>query len=197
MPARPAIEIELNPAYLAEARLGFDDLDAAIRDAIPWVIFNVVPARDFDALAEAIRELPSRVRVLRAVVGCELLALSGSRPDVQEWLCRYLDGLNLTEGARYQLAGLYSRLGVEARRRDHLPQAVDFARRGLETVADLPPHAVTSNLYYNLAVAFESSSRPDDAIQAFEDAAEIDEMIGRHEEAAHARECLRLLARRG
>lgn len=194
---RPVMEIELNPDYLAEAKWRFGDVDQAIKQAIPWVLVRVVPARNYDQLCDDLDELPTGVNVLRAVVAGELLAHANARPDVRRWLCEYLDHAGLTEGARYQLAGTYSRLGVESRRSNRLPEAVDFAKRGLETVADLPARAVTANLYYNLAVALEGIEELDSAIQAFEDAAEIDEQIGRADEAANARECVSLLRRRG
>ena len=196
MPSRKELEIEFNPAYIAEARWRFGDLEKAIKDSVPWVISRILPARGLDVVCDALDELPPGLSILRAIIAGELLAMSGARPDVRLWLCDYLFDADLSEGARYHLAGVYTRLGAEARRADRLPEAVDLARRGLNVVADLPPLAVTANLYYNLGVAHEVTSRFDEAIGAFEDSAEIDELIGRYEEAAHTRECLRLLAGR-
>jgi tetratricopeptide (TPR) repeat protein len=189
----PAFEIELNPVYLREVIGQHGDVEAAIREAIPWVITRIVVARSFTELAGAFAELDDQVGPLRAFVSCELLGKASSRPDVRRWLCDYLDGLQLGEGARYQLAGAWSRLGVEARRSGELDQAADLARRGLESVADLPPRAVTANLYYNLGIAFETNGDVAGAIEAFGDAADIEENIGRNDEAAQAREHIRML----
>ncbi|MHC4216983.1 MAG: hypothetical protein ACYSU7_00870 [Planctomycetota bacterium] len=179
---------KLNPAYLAEARAEHDDLEAAIRTVIPWVISRVASARGPDELTVAFSELDAREGILRAIVGCELLGQANSRPDVREWLCQFLSDRRLSEGARYQLAGAYSRLGVEARRSSHASDAIFFARKGLGVVADLPARAVTSNLYYNLGTALEAGGDFEAAIQAFDDSADIDESIGRGPEAAQSRE---------
>ncbi len=115
---------------------------------------------------------------------------------MRRWLCEFLEGLELGEGARYQLAGAWSRLGVEARRGGRNDEAASIARRGIEAVADLPPRAVTANLYYNLGVALETSGDVPGAIEAFEDAAEVEDFIGRDEEAAQSREHIRVLRKR-
>jgi len=189
----PAFEIELNPVYLREVLGRHGDVEAAIRKAIPWVITRVVVARSQEELTGAFAELDDDEGPLRAFVSCELLGQASSRPDVRRWLCEYLDGLRLEEGARYQLAGAWSRLGVEARRSGAAGEAAVLARRGLEVVADLPPRAVTANLYYNLGIAFESDGDVPGAIEAFGDAADIEEHIGRTDEAAQAREHIRVL----
>jgi tetratricopeptide (TPR) repeat protein len=195
MPSKRAFSIELNPVYLAEARAEHGDLEAAIRAVIPWVISRVASARDVDELTVAFAELDADDGLFRAIVGCELLGQAGSRPDVREWLCQHLSDRILSEGARYQLAGAYSRLGVEARRSSHVSDAIYFARKGLSVIADLPPRAVTSNLYYNLATALETGGDFEAAIQAFDDSADIDESIGRHQDAVQSRERIRLLQR--
>jgi tetratricopeptide (TPR) repeat protein len=195
MPTPRAFSIELNPIYLAEARAEHDNLESDIRAVIPWVISRVALARDPDALTVAFGELEPREGLFRAIVGCEVLGQAGSRPDVREWLCQYLGDRSLSEGARYQLAGSYSRLGADARRGGHVSDAVFFARQGIGAIADLPPRAVTANLYYNLGTALEAGGDFDAAIQAFEDSADVDDMIGRAQEAAQSRERIGILHR--
>ncbi len=181
-------EIQFNPVYLAEARASFTDLDAAVREAIPWVIMRIAIARSCDELQRAFDELSAGENVFRAILGCEILGLAASRPDVREWLCRYLAGMDLSDGARYQLAGACSRLGVEARRANRLPEAIAWARKGIEAVADLPSCAVTANLYYNLGVALDAAGDVHAAIHAFQDAAEIDELLERPDDAAQSQQ---------
>jgi tetratricopeptide (TPR) repeat protein len=193
MPAPRSFSIELNPVYLAEARDQHGNLEADIRDVIPWVITRVAVARDVDELTVAFAELDADAGLFRAIVGCELLGQAGSRPDVREWLCEFMSDRSLSEGECFQLAGAYSRLGVEARRANHLSEAIFFARKGLNVVADLPARAVTSNLYYNLAVALEAEGDFEAAIQALDDSADIDALMGRWQEATQSRERIALL----
>jgi tetratricopeptide (TPR) repeat protein len=188
-----SINIELNPAYLAEARGSYDDVEAAVRDAIPWVITTVLVARDGEDLRESLDAMESDVSVFRAFVGCEVLGQASTRPDVRQWLCGYVGDMDLPEGARYQLAGVYSRLGAEARRAGRFDEAMELARGGIEVVADVPPRAVTANLYYNLGVAAERGGRLAAAVEAFGDSAEIDDLIGRHGEATLTRQRVSLL----
>ena len=82
MPAKHTFEIELNPAYIAETRNGGTDLEAAIRDAIPWVLMRVIPARDFEQIKDAMDELDESDCLFHAFVGCELLGQASTRPDV-------------------------------------------------------------------------------------------------------------------
>lgn len=193
MAFKQTIEIEFNPEYLEETAAQYGDLEAAIREVIPWVIFRVAVTRDFDELSEAFGELEGGEDVFRAFVSCEVLGQAASRPDVRAWLCQYLSRLRLSEGACYQLACAYSRLGVEARRAGRFPAAVRFAKRGLSAVADVPSSAVTSNLYYNLGIAMEGMADVQAAIEAFEDSAEIDEHIGRADEAALSQQRIKIL----
>ncbi len=187
------VQIELNPAYLAEARGRYDDVESAVKNAIPWVITNVLVARDGEELRDALDAMETNEGVFRAFISCEVLGQASSRPDVRQWLCTYVGDLDLCEGARYQLAGVYSRLGAEARRAGRLDEAVKHARAGIEAIADLPPVAVTANLYYNLGVAAERGSDLDTALEAFGDSAEIDDLIGRHDEAILTRQRVSLL----
>jgi len=187
MSPQPDVSIELNPVYLDEVRSLRVALEADIRAAIPWVVSRVGLAGDVHELTIAFAELEPEDCVFRAIIGCELLGQASSRPDVREWLCQYLSDQNLSDGARYQLAAAYSRLGVEARRAGQISDAIYFARRGLSAVEDLPVRAVTSNLYYNLATALESEGDFEAAVRAFDDSAEIDQMIGRHMEASESR----------
>jgi tetratricopeptide (TPR) repeat protein len=193
MHSKPAISVELNPVYLAEARAANRDLESSIRDVIPWIITRVAVARDPDELTIAFAEVDADEGLFRAIVGCELLGQAGARPDVREWLCQYMEDRSLTDGARYQLAGAYSRLGTESRRSNRLPEAIFFARQGLSVIADLPYRAVTSNLYYNLGTALEAEGDFDAAIQAFDDSADVDERIGRNHEAGESRQRIRIL----
>ncbi len=181
-------EIELTPVYLAEARARYGDIEAAVRDAIPWVITRLAIARSRAELQQAFDELDDGENFFRAILGCELLGMASSRPDVRAWLCEYLGRQELSDGMRYQLASAYSRLGVEARRAGRLDEAVALARSGLEAIADLPPCAVTATLYYNLGVALEESGSARLALGAYEDAVEIDEHLGRCDDADHARQ---------
>ena len=191
--SRQSFQIEFDPAYLAEMREQYDDVEEAVREAIPWIITRVLIAPDDRQLRSALGEFDHCESVLRAFVGCEVLGQASSRPDVRRWLCEYAASLKLGEGARYQLAGAYSRLGVESRRSGRLVEAVSFARQGLDVVADLPPRAVTANLYYNLGIALERKREFVAAIEAFEDSAEIDELIGRHGEASLTRQRVNML----
>ncbi len=193
MPAKQAFSVELNPVYLTEARAAHRDLESSIRAAVPWIISRVAAARGPDGLAVAFAELEAQEGLFRAIVGCELLGQAGARPDVREWLCQYMEDRNLTAGARYQLAGAYSRLGAESRQANRLSDAIFFARQGLGVIADLPYRAVTSNLYYNLGTALEVEGDFDAAIQAFDDSADVDELIGRGQEAVHSRQRIRIL----
>ncbi len=193
MASRQSFQIEFNPAYLADTRRRYDDVEAAIRDAVAWVITHILIARSMEDLGRAFARMVSTERVLRAFVGCELLGQASSRPDVQRWLCEYLDELSLDDGARYQLAGVYSRLGTEARRANRFDEAVSLAKRGIDAVADLPSSAVTANLYYNLGIALERSGELAAAIEAFGDSAEIDDLIGRFGEATLTRQRVALL----
>ncbi len=196
MPAESTFEMQLDAVFMAEATKQYGDLESAIRKSIPWVITRLALARGADELDAAFAELDPANRVFRALVGCELLGMTGSRPDVRIWLCRYVGGLGPGEGARYQLACAYSRLGAEARRSQRLDDAEGFARRGLDSVSDLPPRAVTANLYYNLGVALDARGDVGRAIEAFEDAADVDQSIGRESEATQARKSADLLRRR-
>ncbi|MHC4079741.1 MAG: tetratricopeptide repeat protein [Planctomycetota bacterium] len=193
MPSKRAFSVELNPVYLAEAQGGHRDLESEIRAVIPWIITRVAVARDPDELTIAFAELEADDGLFAAIVGCELLGQAGARPDVREWLCQYMEDRSLSDGARYQLAGAYSRLGVESRESSRLPEAIFFARQGLSVIADLPYRAVTSNLYYNLGTALEAEGDFDAAIQAFDDSADVDELIGRGEDAVQSRQRIRLL----
>jgi tetratricopeptide (TPR) repeat protein len=193
MPPKPDVSIELNPVYLAEVRSLRVDLEADIRAAIPWVVSRVGMAGDVHELTIAFAELEPQECVFRAILGCELLGRANARPDVREWLCQYLSDQNLSDGARYQLAAAYSRLGVEARRSAQLSDAIYFARRGISAIEDLPVRAVTSNLYFNLATALESEGDFEAAVRAFDDSAEIDQMIGRHVEASESRQRIAVL----
>ncbi len=193
MASGQSLQIELNPAYLADTRERYGDVEAAIRDAVGWVITHVLIARSMDELREAFARVETTESVLRAFVGCELLGQASSRPDVQGWLCEYLDEVSLEDGARYQLAGVYSRLGAVARRANRLAEAVSLAKRGIEAVTDLPSSAVTANLYYNLGIALERSGALAAAIEAFDDSAEIDDLIGRYGEATLTRQRVALL----
>lgn len=188
-----AFSIEFNPVYLAEARAEQRDLVSEIRAVLPWIITRVAVARDPDELAVAFAELEADDGLFAAIVGCELLGQAGARPDVREWLCQYMEDRSLSDGARYQLAAAYSRLGTESRRSTRLPDAIFFARQGLSVIADLPYRAVTSNLYFNLGAALEAEGDFGAAIQAFDDAADIDERIGRSEEAWQARQRIGIL----
>jgi tetratricopeptide (TPR) repeat protein len=188
-----SFHIELNPAYLAEARGQYDDVESAVRNAIPWVLTNVLVAREGEELRDELDAMEATDGVFRAFVSCEVLGQASSRPDVRQWLCEYVVQRNLGEGARYQLAGVYSRLGAEARRTVRLQDAMKLARQGIEAIADLPPAAVTANLYYNLGVAAELNGDRNTAVEAFGDSAEIDDLIGRHDEATLTRQRLSLL----
>ena len=188
-----SFQIELNPAYLEEARGRYDDVESAVRDAIPWVLTNVLVAREGEELRGALDAMETTDGVFRAFVSCEVLGQASSRPDVRQWLCSYVSELDLGEGARYQLAGVYSRLGTEARRAGRLDEAMRLARQGIEAIADLPPAAVTANLYYNLGTAAERRKDLDTALEAFADSAEIDDLIGRRDEATLTRQRMSLL----
>ncbi len=196
MPTESTFEMQLDAVFMAEATKQYGDLETAIRKSIPWVIARVALARCADELDAAFRELEPENRVFRALVGCELLGMTAARPDVRIWLCGYVGGLGPGEGARYQLACAYSRLGAEARRSMRFEDAVEFARKGLDSVSDLPPRAVTANLYYNLGVALDARGDVGAAIAAFEDSADVDDSIGRESEAAQARSSADLLRRR-
>jgi hypothetical protein len=180
-------EIELNPVFAEEMRAEHGDLEGAIREALAWVISRVLLATGADSLRVAFEGLAPRVAVLRAVVGLELLARAGARPDQRHWLCEYLLGCRLSDGGRYQLANAWCRLGVEARRAGDIDGAVAGATRGLDVIADLPPQAITANLYYNLAIAQEIRGDAGASEAAFRDSAEIDELIGRPGPAEDAR----------
>jgi tetratricopeptide (TPR) repeat protein len=193
MPAKRAFSVELNPVYLAEARVAHRNLESAIRGVIPWIISRVAVARNPDELAVAFAELEADESLFRAIVSCELLGQAEARPDVREWLCQYMEDRSLTDGARYQLAGAYSRLGAESRRSGRLSDAIFFARQGLSVIADLPYRAVTSNLYYNLGTALEAERDFDAAIQAFDDSADVDELIGRGQDAVQSRHRIKIL----
>ena len=193
MASRQSFQIEFDPAYLAEIREQYGDVEAAVREVIPWIITRILIARNDEQLCSAFDELDPGECQFRAFVGCEVLGQASSRPDVRLWLCEYAASLELGEGARYQLAGAYSRLGVESRRRDRLAEAVSLARQGLDAVGDLPPKAVTANLYYNLGIAIERKGDFVAAIEAFDDSAEIDDHIGRHDEASLARQRVNML----
>ena len=188
-----SFQIELNPAYLAEARGRYDDVESAVRNAIPWVLTNVLVAREGEELRAELNAMEASDGVFRAFISCEVLGQASSRPDVRRWLCAYVGEMDLSEGARYQLAGVYSRLGAEARRGVRLEEAMRLARQGIEAVADLPPAAVTANLYYNLGVAAEHHGDLDTALEAYGDSAEIDDLIGRHDEATLTRQRVSLL----
>jgi len=191
--SRQSFQIEFDPAYLAEIREQYGDVEAAVREVIPWIITRVLIARNDEQLCSAFDELDPGECQFRAFVGCEVLGEASSRPDVRRWLCEYTAGLKLGEGARYQLAGAYSRLGVESRRSDRLAEAVSLARQGLDAVADLPPKAVTANLYYNMGIAIERKGDLVAAIEAFDDSAEIDDSLGRHDEASLTRQRVNML----
>ena len=191
--SRQSFQIEFDPAYLAEIREQYGDVEAAVREVIPWIITRVLIARNDEQLCSAFDELDPRECQFRAFVGCEVLGEASSRPDVRRWLCEYAASLKLGEGARYQLAGAYSRLGVESRRSDRLAEAVSLARQGLDAVADLPPKAVTANLYYNMGIAIERKGDLVAAIEAFDDSAEIDDSLGRHDEASLTRQRVNML----
>ena len=193
MPSQRAFSVELNPVYLTEAHVTHRDLESAIRGVIPWIITRVSVARNPDELAVAFAELEADDGLFRAIVGCEVLGQAGARPDVREWLCQYMEDRSLTDGARYQLAGAYSRLGAESRQSSRLPDAIFFARQGLSVIADLPYRAVTSNLYYNLGTALEAQGDFDAAIQAFDDSADVDELIGKGQDAVQSRHRIRIL----
>jgi tetratricopeptide (TPR) repeat protein len=195
MHAQRTFSIELNPIYLAEVAAEHRDLESAIRAIIPWIIARVAAARNPDELTVAFTELEAPDGLFRAVVGCELLGQAGARPDVREWLCQYMEDQSLTDGARYQLAVAYSRLGAEARRSSRFSDAIFFARQGLNAITDLPYRAVTSNLYYNLGVALEANEDLEAAIQAYDDSADVDELIGRAREAAESRQRITILQR--
>jgi tetratricopeptide (TPR) repeat protein len=188
-----SFHIEFNPAYLAEARGRYDDIESAVRNTIPWVLTNVLVAREGEELRSELDAMEATDCVFRAFVSCEVLGQASSRPDVRQWLCEYVGQRNLGEGARYQLAGVYSRLGAEARRTVRLKEAMKLARQGIEAIADLPPAAVTANLYYNLGVAAERYGDRTTAVEAFGDSAEIDDLIGRHDEATLTRQRVSLL----
>ncbi len=188
-----SFQIELNPAYLAEARGRYDDVESAVRNAIPWVLTYVLVAREGEALRGVLDAMEPTDGVFRAFVSCEVLGQASSRPDVRQWLCAYVGELDLGEGARYQLAGVYSRLGAESRRAGRLDEAMRMARQGIEVIADLPPAAVTANLYYNLGTAAERRKDLDTALEAFADSAEIDDLIGRCDEATLTRQRMSLL----
>ena len=190
---KQSFQIEFDPAYLAQIREQYGDVEAAAREAIPWIIIRVLMARNDDQLASAFDELEPGERLFHSFVGCEVLGQASSRPDIRLWLCEYAASLGLREGARYQLAGAYSRLGVESRRSDRLAEAVSLARQGIDTVADLPPRAVTANLYYNLGIAIERQGDVLSAIEAFDDSAEIDDHLGRHDEASLTRQRVNML----
>ncbi len=191
--SRQSFQIEFDPAYLAEIREQYGDVEAAVREVIPWIITRVLIARNDEQLCSAFDELDPGECQFRAFVGCEVLGEASSRPDVRRWLCEYAASLKLGEGARYQLAGAYSRLGVESRRSDRLAEAVSLARQGLDAVADLPPKAVTANLYYNMGIAIERKGDVVAAIEAFDDSAEIDDSLGRHDEASLTRQRVNML----
>lgn len=193
MASRQSFQIEFDPAYLAVIREQYGDVEAAVREVIPWIITRVLIARNDEQLCSAFDELDPGECQFRAFVGCEVLGEASSRPDVRRWLCEYAAGLKLGEGARYQLAGAYSRLGVESRRSDRLAEAVSLARQGLDAVADLPPKAVTANLYYNMGIAIERKGDLVAAIEAFDDSAEIDDSLGRHDEASLTRQRVNML----
>lgn len=193
MASRQSFQIEFDPAYLAEIREQYGDVEAAVREVIPWIITRVLIARNDEQLCSAFDELDPGECQFRAFVGCEVLGEASSRPDVRRWLCEYAASLKLGEGARYQLAGAYSRLGVESRRSDRLAEAVSLARQGLDAVADLPPKAVTANLYYNMGIAIERKGDVVAAIEAFDDSAEIDDSLGRHDEASLTRQRVNML----
>jgi tetratricopeptide (TPR) repeat protein len=196
MTRKRSFEVELNPAYMAEARSLYGDLGAAIRKAVPWILSEVAMARDLDELWDLFEELDDDDAMLRAFVTCELLGQASARPDIRAWLCEYLHGRQLGDGARYQLACAYSRLGFEARRSGHATDAISYARRGIETITDLPPGAVTANLYYNLGIALQGTAKLDAAIEAFDDSAEIDDLLGRREDAVRTRDHVQILRRR-
>ena len=160
------------------------------------MISRAALARSDEDLCRAFAGLDHGSAVLRAVVACELLARASARPDVRKWLCGYLGGLKLSEGARYQLANAWCRLGVEARRGGDLDGAIDCARKALDAIADLPALAITANLHYNLAIALETTGDAEAAQAAFRDSAEIDEMIGRPGPATEARRRADALRRR-
>ena len=191
--SRQSFQIEFDPAYLAEIREQYGDVEAAVREVIPWIITRVLIARNDEQLCSAFDELDPGECQFRAFVGCEVLGEASSRPDVRRWLCEYAASLKLGEGARYQLAGAYSRLGVESRRSDRLAEAVSLARQGLDAVADLPPKAVTANLYYNMGIAIERKGDLVAAIEAFDDSAEIDDSLGRHDEASLTRQRVNII----
>lgn len=193
MASRQSFQIEFDPAYLAEIREQYGDVEAAVREVIPWIITRVLIARNDEQLCSAFDELDPGECQFRAFVGCEVLGEASSRPDVRRWLCEYAASLKLGEGARYQLAAAYSRLGVESRRSDRLAEAVSLARQGLDAVADLPPKAVTANLYYNMGIAIERKGDVVAAIEAFDDSAEIDDSLGRHDEASLTRQRVNML----
>jgi len=188
-----SFHIELNPAYLAEARRQYDDVESAVRNAIPWVLTYVLVAREGEELRGVLNAMEPTDGVFRAFVSCEVLGQASSRPDVRRWLCAYVGELDLGDGARYQLAGVYSRLGAESRRAGRLDEAMKLARQGIEAIADLPPAAVTANLYYNLGIAAERGRDLETALEAFGDSAEIDDLIGRHDEATLTRQRMSLL----
>ncbi len=188
-----SLQIELNPVYMEEVQTRYGDIECAIRETLPWVFNCVALTQNLDDLRDSLHELDDEVGVFRAVIGCEVLSLAGSRPDVREWLCDYLGELELSEGARYQLAGIYSRLGVEARRAQRNAEAATFARKGLKAISCLTPRAITANLHYNLGVALEGSFDFPAAVKAFERSAAIDTAIGRPAEAAISRQRVMIL----
>jgi len=190
---KQSFQIEFDPAYLAQIREHYGDVEAAVREAIPWIIIRVLMAPNDAQLSSAFHELDPGERLFHAFVGCEVLGQASSRPDLRVWLCEYAASLELGEGARYQLAGAYSRLGVDSRRSDRLVEAVSLARKGLDAVADLPPIAVTANLYYNMGIAIERTGDFVAAIEAFDDSAEIDDFLGRHDEASLTRQRVNII----
>lgn len=193
MSPRPAVSIELDSVFEAEARHRYGDVEAAVREALPWVVIRLAAASDLDQLAADLNEQDPEQAVFRALIGCAVLGRANSRPDVRRFLCDHLAGRDLSDGARYQLAGAFSRLGVEARRRSDLDGAVEYSRKGLDAIEDLPPRGVTANLYYNLGVALELRANVTGAVEAYEQAADIDDSIGRPVEAVQSRQRIEAL----
>ena len=188
-----SVEVELNPVYLAEARRRYRDLEAQIRDIVGWVLIRVAIAQGRGELRTAFDELENETPGVRARVGWGIRGAGAARPVVWAWRCDDVSAQAPAVGARYQVAGAESRLGTEARRSNRLPEAVDFAKEGISVVADLPPQAVTANLYFNLGVALEGRGEVAEAIEAFEDAAEIDAALGREPESAWSRQSIKTL----